>query len=468
MRHGLRRLDLLAMLLIVATAALFRFGRLTHESFWVDEALTTCSAMAPFSEVVHVVRQRENAPPLYFILLNRWAAVFGVSDWSLRLPSGLAGVAAVVAIYRLGWRLFPQCGHAVGLWAAAMLAVQPYHIGYSTEARPYSLVFLLTLWSCEALVALLTASRPLTQIAYVLASAAMIWTHTLAGLLLVAQNLVVLPLLLRRSRRRAAGAAAPGALDLRRWLVLQGAVISLLTPWIAASMEVWRVGAVWIGPVSLLQTLQSHSGGTPLLVAWVLMATIAAGVGIYRRSWPFWLLLSIWLVPILIPLAISALDRPMFTPRYGLGSLIGITLLCAYAAAEFRRLGQVWMMLAGGAVVAAGLWTSVPLLVQGATLLHRADIRSAAARVAQDAGSNDAVYSASVLDYSAFHRYCPRSDVTEVRSLLELSQAQPRPPHVWMLVSGGEPDPPAIDCYTIGASWSFTGVRLFRADRIRD
>ena len=90
-----RRLLLLGIVLLAAT---FRLPRIGHDSFWQDEVLTGQSATAPFLEVVPVVRQMENAPPLYFLLMNCWARVFGSSDVALRVPSALAGIGAVTVI----------------------------------------------------------------------------------------------------------------------------------------------------------------------------------------------------------------------------------------------------------------------------------------------------------------------------------------------------------------------------------
>src|SRR5437764_1020969 len=103
--------------LIILVAALFRLVRITGESLWADEILTVRSATAPFTHVIEVVRQIENAPPLYFVLMNRWVAVFGYSDFSLRFPSALAGIAAIVVIARLGGRLFNEIAPGAGLWS---------------------------------------------------------------------------------------------------------------------------------------------------------------------------------------------------------------------------------------------------------------------------------------------------------------------------------------------------------------
>ncbi len=90
--------------------------------------------------------------PIFFSLTARlslavWRAVFGAPEdrfslSALRMPSLIAGVFAVGAVALLGWRLgFPLAG----LSAALLLAIHPWHIRYSVEARGYSLAILWTI-----------------------------------------------------------------------------------------------------------------------------------------------------------------------------------------------------------------------------------------------------------------------------------------------------------------------------------
>jgi uncharacterized membrane protein len=445
----------LILLGIVLLAASFRLPRIGHDSFWQDEVLTGQSATAPFLEVVSDVRQMENAPPLYFLLMNCWAKVFGSTDVALRVPSALAGVAAVAVIAVLAWRLFPGIGDRAGLWAAAMLAVQPYHIAYSMEARPYALAFLLALWSCQALVVSLQSASRGAPILYVILSAAMIWTHTFCGLVWVAQNLVVVPLLWTRP--------SP-AMPLRRWIVLQGAVLVLLAPWVHASMDVYRIGAPWIPHTSLLRILEADSGSTSLLMLWIALALFATIFGNRQDRFAILLALCVFIVPIVIPLAISALDRPMFVPRYSIAALIGVHLLCGYAAA---RIGawRTWLGAAtGGAVVLAGLCTSVPLFLSGTTLLHHDDVRSAAAKIDELARPGDAVYCSTVHYWPAFDRYCRSQDLQRIRELPQLDDLPREPGTVWLILEDKASDI-AVNGYSAVSRWTSQGLRLVRADR---
>lgn len=90
--------------------------------------------------------------PHVYLLVRAASAILGSTEWGLRLPFVVCGVITVPVTYALGRRLFNP---AAGLAAAALLALSPYHITYSQEARHYALFLLYSvtaLWlSLEAL-----------------------------------------------------------------------------------------------------------------------------------------------------------------------------------------------------------------------------------------------------------------------------------------------------------------------------
>jgi hypothetical protein len=77
-----------------------------------------------------------NPVPVYHGLLYFVVRVLPVAEWSLRLPSLLAGLASIVVLYLLCRRLL---GTEVALAAALLAALDPLHAGASVLARPYAL-----------------------------------------------------------------------------------------------------------------------------------------------------------------------------------------------------------------------------------------------------------------------------------------------------------------------------------------
>ncbi len=99
----------------------------------------------------------ESPFPLYHDLLYLVVRALPVAPWSLRLPSLLAGLGCVVALYALGRRL---AGERTALAAALFAAVDPTQVAVSTMARPYALANLACVLSFLALVGTLRARRP--------------------------------------------------------------------------------------------------------------------------------------------------------------------------------------------------------------------------------------------------------------------------------------------------------------------
>ena len=76
-------------------------------------------------------------PPLANYITAPFVGVLGLSEFNTRLPSALFGIATVWLVALLGRRWF---GRQAGLWAALLLATEPWHLNYSRIAFPASYV----------------------------------------------------------------------------------------------------------------------------------------------------------------------------------------------------------------------------------------------------------------------------------------------------------------------------------------
>jgi 4-amino-4-deoxy-L-arabinose transferase-like glycosyltransferase len=165
------------LLAILALALVARLLPLTHplqqEEFLALAAVaeriappgTLPSAADPFVPVagLDAVRDRSVLPfgipnphPLYNDLIYLVIRALPIAEWSLRLPSLLAGLGCVAGLYFLCRRTL---GTEVALVAALLAAVDPMQIGVSTLARPYALANLACVLSFAALLGVLYASR---------------------------------------------------------------------------------------------------------------------------------------------------------------------------------------------------------------------------------------------------------------------------------------------------------------------
>jgi hypothetical protein len=100
-RHGL--LDLAAVTLVPAAVTVL--ARAT-KSFWGDEILSLQLATAPAAEFASRLGG-DLHPPLYFVLLRGWVALWGDGETALRIFQGLQGVLLLDAALRLFRRLLP-------------------------------------------------------------------------------------------------------------------------------------------------------------------------------------------------------------------------------------------------------------------------------------------------------------------------------------------------------------------------
>lgn len=144
-----RSRDLGWMALIMLVGLFLRTVAIGHETLWGDEA--TAIALGRLSIGDLFLRPVESNPGLYFWLHGRLLPL-GWGPGGQRLVALVAGMLTIPAVYALGraWR-----GSAVGLAAAALAAGDFMLVDFSQEARPYSLLVLLTSSSAAALTAAL-------------------------------------------------------------------------------------------------------------------------------------------------------------------------------------------------------------------------------------------------------------------------------------------------------------------------
>lgn len=92
------RCVLLVLLAIILGGLAVRTYQLSARSLWFDEAFAWRLVQFPFAEMIQRIGQ-DNHPPLYFILLKGWAAVFGESAFALRSLSVVFGVLTILGAY---------------------------------------------------------------------------------------------------------------------------------------------------------------------------------------------------------------------------------------------------------------------------------------------------------------------------------------------------------------------------------
>jgi mannosyltransferase len=169
---------------ITLLALLLRLPGL-DDSLYGDELFTYEIAMRPgFGDMLHgVTGPLEISPPLYFCLAWICAKVGDPHTW-IRMPALVAGVALVPAVYTLGAR---TVGRTAALIGAALLALSPFAIFYSTEARAYTLATLFVVLAAIALLAAAERGGWKRWALFSLAACAALYSHYTAAFPLAAE-----------------------------------------------------------------------------------------------------------------------------------------------------------------------------------------------------------------------------------------------------------------------------------------
>jgi hypothetical protein len=368
----------LAALLLLAAA--LRLSTLSLQSFWYDEAYTPVhvlhpSLVATLESVVH----RENTPPLWYVLIWGWSRIFGTGEVALRLPSALAGIAAVALAWGIGREL---AGRRVALAMAALVAVNPLFVWYSQEARAYGLfvaLAALATWCC------LRAEReptPRRMAEFALSGAAALATHYFAVFLLV-------PMCLWLLRRR------------ERWRVTLPAVAAIAAVGAALvplALAQGGHGTQWIGEWALAGRLETipqyyltgYSGaplghGVELLVA--LEILVGVGVGLWRMLTPresrgALLALGLAACGVLIPVAMAVGGADYLAPRNVVAAMIPLSATIAVIVAA-RRTGRTGLALVG---LIAATFAVLSIDVDLSPRLQRGDWRGLAQAIREEPG----------------------------------------------------------------------------------
>jgi len=237
---------------------MLRFANLTLKPLWLDEVITalfslgqgyepvpqgtilpptfleglfTLQPVATCSQVADLVTVQSVHPPLFFCGMHLWQRAIAPLDlpllWSLRALPAAFGVAAIAAVYALNRVAFSR---KAGLMAAALMAVSPFAVYLSQEARHYTLpLFLVTL----ALLGLVQIQRDLQRprprpwlwLGWVGINSLGFYVHYFFLLAVMAQGLTLWGWMIRQRSR----------LQRRQWLIAGLAIAALglsYLPWL--------------------------------------------------------------------------------------------------------------------------------------------------------------------------------------------------------------------------------------------
>jgi 4-amino-4-deoxy-L-arabinose transferase-like glycosyltransferase len=243
------------ILAVVVLALALRLINLSGRPLWYDEAFAVLYAEKPFTTMLYgTVTRVEGAaadvhPLFFYSTLHTWMLAAGQSPFAVRALSVLVGTATVVMAYLFARRLFNQ---RAGLAAAIIVAIAPFHIYYSQEARMYAMLGFAAVTTAYFFVRAWTGGGWGNWLAFAIFGTLTLYAHNLGFMFLAGLELWVLWAWLR-----------PGAArwrNIRPFLLSHLLIIVLFAPWLAVvPSQFGKIQqAYWVeqpGVVKLIQTI---------------------------------------------------------------------------------------------------------------------------------------------------------------------------------------------------------------------
>ena len=166
-----------------------RLHGLDEDSMWADEIFTARRVQLDLRSLVTLLASggdetRSSQAPLMYVVTRFFVVLFGNSDFILRLQGVLFGSFSVLLAYKAGEILWTR---EVGLLGAFLLAVNPFHVRFSQEARHYGLMTFLALLSLIFLLKALEKNHVQRWVGLVLCTGLGLYNHYFAFLFLPAQ-----------------------------------------------------------------------------------------------------------------------------------------------------------------------------------------------------------------------------------------------------------------------------------------
>ncbi|MDE2312366.1 MAG: glycosyltransferase family 39 protein [Patescibacteria group bacterium] len=148
------------LVLVLIGGALLRFYHNLDISLWHDEAFSALLIKYSWPEMMYRIGLDVH-PPMYYIFLRFWHYLFGDSLLSLRGFSVFFGTATIWA----GWLFTKEAfkNEKAALWAAILLAVNPFQLRFVTEARMYTMGAFFALLAAYFLVKALELQKRLHE-----------------------------------------------------------------------------------------------------------------------------------------------------------------------------------------------------------------------------------------------------------------------------------------------------------------
>ncbi len=361
-KNFVNRWVLFAAIILLAFA--LRVFYLQARGVWYDEAFAILYASRSLEEILagtltQVAGAAADVHPLfYYFSLHTWLQLAGDSIFAARFYSVFYGIATIPLIYRLASELF---GTRVAISAAFVLALAPFHLAYSQEARMYAQ---LGFWSALAFYSFVRyekTARKRWWMTFVLSGAGAMYSHNLAFIALGALGVwTALDALRTRSPRVLIATILAGLAMIVLWL-----------PWLVqVPSQLGKIEqAYWVPAptvATLVQTLLVFSFDfenaaypralVPFLLFCAIILPALIAIELYRATDRRNAIIAT--VMAILPIALLYLlsqARPVYIIRALMPAFLWYAVLVAWMLASAPRVIRYASSLACGALVIAVL-----------------------------------------------------------------------------------------------------------------
>jgi uncharacterized membrane protein len=352
------------------------------QSLWRDEAYSYLLAKRNIFEII-TLTMKDFSPPLYYLVLHYWTALFGKSEIALRSLSLIFFWATLYVVYLILSEVFKLSVRKSFLYLLFFL-LNPILVYFAFEARMYSLfAFLSTL----SFYSLYKKNKKL----YLLSTILGLYTHYFMVFVVIGQWLVA-----RYKQKQALLAFAP-------WMIL--VLVNRAT----------SSGAFWIGKISIANFLtflgeiftgyEKGFGFFGKQIVYVSLAILAVVIFAYfknrqakKADKDLYALLFVWGVGIPLFVLLISFFKPVFLPRYLIFSSVGLSLLMVYS---FEKM-PIYLKVFAIAFLVAFSFNFQKMQVAKRT---KAPLRQTVNEINSMMKDGDSVYVASELDYFTVQYY---------------------------------------------------------------
>ena len=331
---------LAAVLVLLVVLSLVLRTTALHARYWIDEGLSVGIASHPFFDVPGVLRQ-DGSPPLYYLVLHVWTALFGDGEARTHGLSVLFAVATVPVGFAFGRLLFDV---RAGLATALLLAINPFLTYYAQETRMYALLALLSIVAAGSFALAFAERRRGWRWAFAASLALSLYTHNWA-LFFGVGTAVAFAVLWWRSDERPA--------LLRDGLQAYGLAALAYLPWVPTLVfQARHTAAPWSDRPALADlwgTLASVLGGAAPAMAFALVALVgvvavlrlAPGAGRAARSPEAGAILALLVVFVVGALVawLASQPSPAWAARY-FAAILGPLMLLGGGGALAGRVAR--------------------------------------------------------------------------------------------------------------------------------